>query len=87
MWKLSDHELNLCHSRNQSHSSDNAQSLTHWATRELQWHIPNNVLCVLNYILVAFSAVLVPASEKIPSTFQIAVSLDFVLFFRKLSSV
>ena len=29
---------NLCHSSNPSHSSGNARSLTHYATRELQRH-------------------------------------------------
>ena len=39
MWKFLDEGSNLCHSSNQSQSSGNARSLTHWATRELQaWH-------------------------------------------------
>ena len=35
MWKFQDQGSNSCHSSSQSHSSDNAGSLTHWATREL----------------------------------------------------
>ena len=43
MWKFLGQGSNLCHGLNQSHSSDNAGSLTHWATRELQ---ENLFLCI-----------------------------------------
>ena len=35
MWKILGQGLNLNHSNNLCHCSDNARSLTHWATREL----------------------------------------------------
>ena len=35
LWKFQDQGSNPHHSYNQSHSSDNARSLTHWVTREL----------------------------------------------------
>ena len=35
IWKFQAQGSNLCHSSNQSHSSDNTRSLSHWATREL----------------------------------------------------
>ena len=35
MHKFTGQGLNLCHSSNQSHSRDNARSLTHWAIGEL----------------------------------------------------
>ena len=35
MWKFPGQQWNLRHSCNQSHSSDKARSLTHWARREL----------------------------------------------------
>ena len=40
MWKFPGQGLNLRHSSNQSYSSDNTGSLTHWAKREL----PPNLL-------------------------------------------
>ena len=39
LWKLPGEELNPCHHSNQSHSCDDAGSLTHWATRELEYSL------------------------------------------------
>ena len=37
MQQFQGQELNTCHSSNLNQSSDNARSLTHWATREFQY--------------------------------------------------
>ena len=44
MWKFLGQRWNPYHSCNQSQSSDNAGSLTYWATRELQYFL---IFCVL----------------------------------------
>ena len=50
MWKIPGQGSNLCHSSNLNCCSDNATSLTHWATRELP------VSCVLEQITEAHQA-------------------------------
>ena len=95
--------LNLCHCSNLSHSSDNAGSLIHWATRELLlslsglvWVLPKTALqCYWNYNVVSkekrnyfiFSCVL--------SIFEIQVSLQQIivqstvslLFYNRVSNI
>ena len=51
MWKFPGQGSNLCHSSDPRHSSGNARSLTHWATREfLHKFLNEHVFNSLGYV-------------------------------------
>ena len=52
MWKFLGQGSNPCHSSNQSYNSDNAGSLSHWATGEL---LSRNLLRYEQFLAIIFS--------------------------------
>ena len=56
MWMFWCPGSNLCHSSKLNHSSDNARSLTHWATRELLKFLFLNIFLLLRATPVAYGS-------------------------------